>query len=308
APGGGRHDRLGSGDAAAPPAGAAGARHGPGPGDHRPGGHGGPARGDHGRVRGRDRRGRLGRVLYESNIRAGPERTAGRNRRRTRVVRVSSPFSPPAGVIMIHRLFPRSRQLWKTMSKFFEESGPEFAVSMRGYDRHQVDEFTARLHQNIQACEQQCGEVRSASDAAEIQLRRAEARIAALERRIAERAERIAEREQPTLAGLGTRVEKLLRVSEQEAAAQREDVGRRAAAMRAEAQAEAESVMRSARAEAAEAVAAAERDVVEIRFRAVSEAAELRENARRNHDLARADAERETQAAQAQARSEAEKA
>ena len=37
------------------------------------------------------------------------------------------------------------------MSKFFEESGPEFAVAMRGYDRNQVEEFTSRLYQNIKS-------------------------------------------------------------------------------------------------------------------------------------------------------------
>ena len=42
------------------------------------------------------------------------------------------------------------------MSKFFEETGPEFAVSMRGYDRHQVDDFTGRLYRNIKSVEQQC--------------------------------------------------------------------------------------------------------------------------------------------------------
>ncbi|MDA1362925.1 hypothetical protein O1R50_25145 [Glycomyces luteolus] len=193
------------------------------------------------------------------------------------------------------------------MSKFFEETGPEFAVSMRGYDRQQVDEFTTRLYQNIKDQEQYRDDAQSALEATEQQLRRAEERIMDLERRVAEQAALFAEVEVPTLSGLGARVEKVLRAAEQDAAVEREDAKRQAVSMLNEARAEAEVRIRNARSEASEMTASAERDVTEIRARAVNETTEMRENARRNHELAVADVRREAQTAQSQTRSEAEK-
>ncbi|MCH7231855.1 hypothetical protein L0U85_13470 [Glycomyces sp. L485] len=193
------------------------------------------------------------------------------------------------------------------MSKFFEESGPEFAVCMRGYDRHQVDEFATRLYRNIKTSEKQFADAQTVLEAAEGRLRRAEERIAALERNVSDRASQIAEQEQPTLAGLGTRVERILRAAEKDAAVQREDAKRQTAVMVTEARSDAESMVRSAHVEAAATTAATEQDIVEIRARAVNETTELRENSLRTHDLACTDAKREAQTVQGQARAEAEK-
>jgi cell division septum initiation protein DivIVA len=72
-----------------------------------------------------------------------------------------------------------------------------FAVVMRGYDRYQVDDhFKQTGHAMRQACEQ----------------------VQALKQELAEAHRQLREQERPTLAGLGSRIERLLCLAEERAA------------------------------------------------------------------------------------------
>ncbi|HEY1178636.1 MAG TPA: DivIVA domain-containing protein, partial [Phytomonospora sp.] len=183
------------------------------------------------------------------------------------------------------------------MSNFFDSDlqSTEFSVAMRGYDRAQVDAYAQQVLNAMKTAKQHRIEAERRLDDVRTKLRRTEERIAGLERRLADSDAALAETERPTLAGLGARVEKLLRAAELEADDQREDARRQAADIRARALAEAAETAESARMEAHSVTGAAERDAAETRTTAANEAQELRTNARRDHDLKRADATRESE-------------
>ncbi|MBO0817111.1 MAG: DivIVA domain-containing protein, partial [Actinobacteria bacterium] len=83
------------------------------------------------------------------------------------------------------------------LSNFFEETPPrEFAKVMRGYDQHQVDEFIKQLD----------GEVRQYRE-----------QMQAQQRELAEAHRQLREQERPTYSGLGSRIEQLLRLAEEQA-------------------------------------------------------------------------------------------
>src|SRR4029079_11597473 len=78
------------------------------------------------------------------------------------------------------------------LSNFFEETTPrEFARVMRGYDPHQGDEYFKTLD----------GEVRTQR-----------APDQAMQQELSEAHRQIREQERPTYAGLGSRIEQLLRL------------------------------------------------------------------------------------------------
>ncbi|QSB05549.1 hypothetical protein [Natronoglycomyces albus] len=190
------------------------------------------------------------------------------------------------------------------MSKFFDSTEPEFTVSMRGYDRHQVDDYAQRLYHQILASEKRQKEAERHLDSTQTQLRRAEDRIGTLERRLNDNAIQLAEQEQPTLAGLGSRVEKILRAAEYDAGVTREETKRASAKLIADARNEADIMMRKAQGEASEITTSCQQDVAEMRQRAQTETTELCDNARRNHDMAIADAQRESEAQRSHIKSE----
>ena len=83
------------------------------------------------------------------------------------------------------------------LSTFFEETPPrDFAKVMRGYDPHQVDEHIRSLG----------NEVRRHQETAE-----------AARRELMDAQRQIQENDRPTYAGLGARIEQLLRLAEEQA-------------------------------------------------------------------------------------------
>ena len=82
---------------------------------------------------------------------------------------------------------------------------PDFTIVLRGYERTQVDMYIQRLHARIDELTEAASKAKNGtSDARE--------RIAELERKVAEQAKQLEERAQPTLSGLGTRVEPRLMI------------------------------------------------------------------------------------------------
>ena len=83
------------------------------------------------------------------------------------------------------------------LSNFFEETPQrDFARVMRGYDPHQVNEHLKQID----------GELRQHRD-----------QVQALHRELAEAHRQIQEQERPTYSGLGSRIEQLLRLAEEQA-------------------------------------------------------------------------------------------
>ena len=84
------------------------------------------------------------------------------------------------------------------LSSFFEDAPlPDFARVMRGYDPHQVNE-----HMKLR----------------ELEVRKHQEQAQALQRELAEAHRQMLEIEQPTLSGLGSRIEQLFRLAEEQAA------------------------------------------------------------------------------------------
>src|SRR4029450_12015743 len=86
---------------------------------------------------------------------------------------------------------------------------PDFTIVLRGYERTQVDMFIERLQVRIE-------ELTTAATKAKTGTTDARDRINELERKVAEQAKQLDEAAQPTLSGLGTRVEQLLRLAEEQ--------------------------------------------------------------------------------------------
>src|SRR5260370_39762076 len=83
------------------------------------------------------------------------------------------------------------------LSNFFEDApARDFAKVMRGYDQHQVDEY---LKQN------------------DVEMRQAREQAQAFQQELNEAHRQLREQERPTYAGLGSRIEQLLRLAEEQA-------------------------------------------------------------------------------------------
>jgi hypothetical protein len=151
-----------------------------------------------------------------------------------------------------------------------DEIGSSFDIVLRGYERKQVDEHLARTAAERQAAAQ---------------------RIGALERRVEElhfelqNAQKQGGEAEPSYAGLGARVEKILRLAEEEA----KD-------LQAEAQAKAEKERKAAEVNAAQVRAQAEEDGRARREQTRQEAAKLLEEARKEAAQVRAEAANEAAA------------
>src|SRR6185369_4716017 len=167
---------------------------------------------------------------------------------------------------------------------FFDNanSQPDFTVVLRGYDRPQVDDFVQRLNAAL-----------AQSEAARAE---AEQRLGEAQRRhrAADQAKQLEESSRPTLSGLGTRVEQILRLAEEQANEHRGETKRDAEGIVSGSRLEAREITDKARAEAAAMKASAERDASNLRTVAEREAAEVRVQARREADTLRGDADRDT--------------
>lgn len=164
---------------------------------------------------------------------------------------------------------------------------PDFTIVLRGYERTQVDSYierlTARLDQLIDARDRADN---SSSDGRE--------RIAELEQKLNQTQRQLEEAAKPTLSGLGTRVEQLLRLAEEQANDHRDDAKREAEKLIAAAHLESKEVVEKARAVATAVKTAAEREAKATRDAAEREASDLRSTATREVEALRADAERDT--------------
>src|SRR5713226_5586898 len=151
------------------------------------------------------------------------------------------------------------------LGTFFDEDQPHptFSQKMRGYDQEEVEghlrEMDARLRdmrQSYQATQQE---------------------IAYLHRQMQEQ-------ERPTYSGLGSRIEQLLRLAEE----QRDEI-------LAEARTEANQLMASAKVDAAELRAAAENETVELRATTKREVEEQIGSAEQEADNIRSNVARESE-------------
>ena len=128
------------------------------------------------------------------------------------------------------------------LSNFFEETPQrDFARVMRGYDPHQVNEHLKPV---------------------DSELRQHREQVQALHRELADAHRQIQEQERPTYSGLGSRIEQLLRLAEEQAT----------------------EILQEARTAANEFNATAKVEAAEVRAAAENEAAELRANAKRETD------------------------
>jgi len=130
---------------------------------------------------------------------------------------------------------------------------PDFTIVLRGYERTQVDMFIERLHSRIE-------ELTEATSKAKTGTTDARDRIGELERKVAEQSKQLEERAQPTLSGLGSRVEQLFRLAEDQANEHRGESTREAEKLIAAAHLESKEVVEKARAVATAVKTAAERE------------------------------------------------
>src|ERR1051325_483573 len=102
---------------------------------------------------------------------------------------------------------------------FFDSSNtdPGFTIALRGYDRHQVNEHLQRL--NTELTQHQSGKSEAEQKLTEAQhrVRAVEQQLTALQQQMRSQQKQLQENSKPTLSGLGTRVEQLLRLAEEQA-------------------------------------------------------------------------------------------
>jgi DivIVA domain-containing protein len=83
------------------------------------------------------------------------------------------------------------------LSNFFEDApARDFAKVMRGYDQHQVDEYLKQL---------------------DAEMRQHRDQVQALQQELSDAHRQLREQERPTYSGLGSRIEQLLRLAEEQA-------------------------------------------------------------------------------------------
>src|SRR5688572_13576529 len=102
---------------------------------------------------------------------------------------------------------------------FFESanSQPDFTVVLRGYDRAQVDDFVGRLNAALAQSEAARAEAEQRLNDAQRRSRQSEQALTAAQQKLSEQSKQIEESSRPTLSGLGTRVEQILRLAEEQA-------------------------------------------------------------------------------------------
>src|SRR5262245_37976232 len=101
---------------------------------------------------------------------------------------------------------------------FFQNGNPdhtEISVVLRGYDRQQVDSLLARLNSQLQQAGQARDEAEGRLNEAQRRVRQAEQRLNSVEQKLTDTNKQLEENNRPTLSGLGTRVEQILRLAEE---------------------------------------------------------------------------------------------
>ncbi len=104
-------------------------------------------------------------------------------------------------------------------STFFENanSQPDFTVVLRGYDRPQVDDFVQRLNAALAQSEAARAEAEQRLNEAQRRSRQTEQALTSAQQKPTDQSKQIEESSRPTLSGLGTRVEQILRLAEEQA-------------------------------------------------------------------------------------------
>src|SRR5579859_18626 len=144
---------------------------------------------------------------------------------------------------------------------FFDDAsgGQEFSVVLRGYDRQQVDGAINRLTATVTQAEQLRAEAEQRVAESQRRLRQAEQRLSQIEQKLTDTSKQLEENSRPTLSGLGTRVEQILRLAEEQANDHRGEAKREAEGIVSASRLEAREITDKARAEAAAMKATAER-------------------------------------------------
>src|SRR5262245_17508140 len=165
---------------------------------------------------------------------------------------------------------------------FFENanSQPDFTVVLRGYDRNQVDDFVQRLNAHLAQTKAAHAEAEQRMNDSQRRTRQAEQALSSAQQKLTDQSKQIEENSRPTLSGLGTRVEQILRLAEEQANEHRGDSKRESEGVVSASRLEAREITDKARAEAAAMKASAEREAGNLRTAAEREAAEVRVQAR----------------------------
>lgn len=142
---------------------------------------------------------------------------------------------------------------------------PSFDVARRGYHRGQVDEYLDRLEQSLAVAQ-------AHQEAAQSDRNAAAQRVAVLEQELSEARRKLTESERPTYAGLGARVEQMLRLAEEEA----EQIRQAALTQTSAARTQAETLLEQAQSRAAQAEREFEQALEARRRQADEEGAEHR--------------------------------
>ena len=151
----------------------------------------------------------------------------------------------------------------------------QFPVVLRGYDRMQVDDYIARLQAAVHQSQTARAEAEERLAQAQQRLAQSQRALAEVQKNLSEQDRVLEESKRPTLSGLGTRVEQILRLAEEETTANRQAAQREAEGIVSAARLEARDITERAKAEADAMRAAAKRDADNMRAVAQQEAAEL---------------------------------
>ncbi|MER7003960.1 cell division protein DivIVA, partial [Dactylosporangium sp. NPDC000555] len=136
----------------------------------------------------------------------------------------------------------------------------ELSVVLRGYDRQQVDSKLQRLNAQLQQASQAREEAEGRLAEAQRRVRQAEQRLGTMEQKLSDTNKQLEENNRPTLSGLGTRVEQILRLAEEQANDHRGEAKRESEGIISAARLEAREITDKARAESAAMKATAERE------------------------------------------------
>jgi cell division septum initiation protein DivIVA len=169
-----------------------------------------------------------------------------------------------------------------------------FPVVLRGYDRMQVDDYIARLQAAVHQSQLARAEAEERLNQAQQRLNQSQRALAEAQQSLSDQDKVLEESKRPTLSGLGTRVEQILRLAEEETSQNRAAAQREAEGIVSAARLEARDITERARAEAEAMRAAASRDADNMRAAAQQEAAETVGQAQREADAMRSAADRDT--------------
>src|SRR5215831_13120568 len=97
---------------------------------------------------------------------------------------------------------------------FFDNanSQPDFTVVLRGYDRAQVDDYVQRLNAGLAQSEAARAEAEQRLNDAVRRGKQAEQALVGAQAKLTDQSKALEEAGRPTLSGLGTRVEQILRL------------------------------------------------------------------------------------------------